>query len=447
MKRQAVAWTVAFGLLAGGMPAWADDAETQALKAEVESLKSRLAQLEAKISEEGKGALIPPTGGEGISSIGEKAGPALLELPSGLQGLGMSGYVDVSYIYNFAESDPGSGSRTNRGRVFDTEPGGFTIHAAELVLEKPVTDAMPIGGRMDIFAGDDADLIGATGLTDPTDTLTTGDQTLTSDDTDQFDLQQAYVTARAPIGAGIDFKVGKFVTLLGAEVIESPANWNFSRSYLFGYAIPFTHTGALVSYPLLGELGSVTGGVVNGWDNVDDNNKAKSLLGNITLTPLEGVTVGVNGITGAEVGSDNRNDRSVIDLVGTWQATDQLTLMANWDFGHQSVGSGTFDGREWTGLALYGKYDLTPTWSLAGRWEWFDDKDNFRTAFTTLDGTSPSDIDFYGYTLTSQWKLHEHVLARLEYRHDKADEDVFFHDGAGFINYQDTVAAELIYHF
>ncbi|MBI3087285.1 MAG: porin [Candidatus Omnitrophica bacterium] len=419
--------------------AWADEPETASLKAEIEVLKDRLASLERQMA---SAQLTGTTG------IGEKAGlPALLELPSGLQGLAMSGYADVSYIYNFAESDAGEG-RTNRGRVFDNDPNGFTPHAFELVFEKPITDSMPLGFRADLFFGDDADTFGATGLTDANDAEGT--------DNDQVDLQQAYITARAPIGEGIDFKVGKFVTLLGAEVIESPANWNFSRSYMFGFSIPFTHTGALASYPL-GEWGSVTGGVVNGWDIVDDNNKAKSLIGNITLTPLEGVTLSFNGITGAEQAGDNRNDRTVFDFVGTWQPMEKLTLMANYDYGHESglvqgtgaACSGAVDceAANWQGLALYAKYDLTDTWSLAGRWEWFDDKDNVRTLLTSIGGGIPTDIDFYEWTLTSQWKLYEHVLARLEYRHDKSSERVFFHDADGFTDYQDTLAAELIYHF
>jgi hypothetical protein len=221
---------------------------------------------------------------------------------------------------------------------------------------------------------------------------------------------------------------------------------------MFGFSIPFTHTGVLATYPL-GEIGSVTTGLVNGWDIVDDNNKAKTLIGNLTVTPAEGVSLLFTGITGAEQASNSRDKRTVFDFVGTWQALENLAFMANYDYGFESAGASTgFDSKNWTGLALYTKYDLTPTWSLAGRWEWFDDKDNFRTALTsapTVAGPltfTPTDVDFYGYTLTSQWKLHEHVIGRLEYRHDKADENVFLHDGA-FNNYQDTIAAEVIYHF
>ncbi len=431
-------WRMALALsvLAAGTPVWADT-EDDALKAEIQVLKDRLSRLEGQV------ATRQSAGMTGISSIGEKAGPALVELPSGLQGLGISGFVDLSYIYNFAEPDAGA-SRTNRGRVFDTQPNGFVPQAAEIVFEKPETDTMPIGFRTDLYFGDDAELTHSSGLFASTDAV---------------DLQQAYVTAKAPIGDGLDFKLGKFVTLLGAEVIESPANWNFSRSYMFGYAIPFTHTGVLATYPL-GEWGSVTGGVVNGWDMVDDTNIAKTLIGNLTLTPVGGVTLAFNGITGAEHTGENRNDRTVFDFVGTWKALDQLTVMANYDYGHESgvepvvgtAGGGTgFDTGNWQGLALYGKYDLTPTWSLAGRWEWFDDKAGVRTGLGTVDlatgALGPNDVDYFEWTLTSQWALYEHVLARLEYRHDMAGERVFFRGAGEFTNRYDTIAAELIYHF
>ena len=379
MMRWGVMSMVGLSVLLAGAPVWAQD-DAAGTKAEIEVLRQRLERLERKLSEAESTSQLA-----GISGIGEKP-IALVGLPSGLQGLGISGFVDTSFIYNFAESDPGAG-RTNRGRVFDVNPGSFTIQAAELVLEKPMTDEMPIGFRTDLFFGDDAELIHSTGL-----------PTLAAGTTEAFDLQQAYVTARAPIGDGLDFKVGKFVTLLGAEVIESPANWNFSRSYLFGFAIPFTHTGALATYPL-GELGSVTAGVVNGWDIVDDNNNFKSLIGNITLTPVSGLTLAANGITGAELAADNRNDRTVVDLVATWQPIEKLTLMANYDYGHQSgvtargvTATAGFDTGNWQGLALYAKYDLTDAWSLAGRWEWFDDKNNIRTGLTGPGGATDLQI-------------------------------------------------------
>ncbi len=47
--------------------------------------------------------------------------------------------------------------------------------------------------------------------------------------TEKFDLLEAYGSYMLPIGSGLTIKAGKFVTLLGYEVVESPNNLNFSR--------------------------------------------------------------------------------------------------------------------------------------------------------------------------------------------------------------------------
>src|SRR5436189_74782 len=84
-------------------------------------------------------------------------------------------------------------------------------------------------------------------------------------------LQAGVAEWRAPVGNGLDIKLGVWDTLVGYEVFESPNNPNFSRSY--GYFIePTHHTGVLLSYHVTDWL-SVSGGVANGWTGpVNDKN-------------------------------------------------------------------------------------------------------------------------------------------------------------------------------
>ena len=98
------------------------------------------------------------------------------------------------------------------------------------------------------------------------------DDTFPFRNTAKFDLQEAYVSYRYPVGTGLTLKAGKFVTLLGYEVIEAPNNLNFSRSFLFSFAIPLTHVGALLSYAPTDWL-TLTAGPVGGWDVADNNNR------------------------------------------------------------------------------------------------------------------------------------------------------------------------------
>ena len=74
------------------------------------------------------------------------------------------------------------------------------------------------------------------------------------------------VKFRIPVGNGLDIYAGKFVTFLGYEVIESPANLNFSRGLLFTNAIPLTHTGVYADYKF-NDTFEAKFGIVDGWNN------------------------------------------------------------------------------------------------------------------------------------------------------------------------------------
>ncbi|MBI4597591.1 MAG: porin [Candidatus Omnitrophica bacterium] len=397
----------------------AADPATAGLSAEIEVLKERLSKLENELTAQQAGA---------------EPGSAVVQLPSGFHGVQMSGFVDTSYTYNFNEPT----ARTNSFRVFDTRSGDFMINNAELVIEKPVSAEAPIGFRTDLNFGADAEVVGS---------VTTG----LGSQTDELDLQQGYVEYLAPIGNGLDLKFGKFVTLHGAEVIEAKDNWNFSRSYLFGFAIPFTHTGLRASYPWTEWL-TTCFGVNNGWDVVDDNNKAKTLEFSATLTPFERFSLISTYMLGAEQTSDSRDQRHLIDLVASYQPIDKLTLKLNFDYGAEQDAVDEAGGGDatWNGVALYAKYDITDKWSMAGRWEVFNDQDGVRTAVNSAasspTGDPITDLRLMEWTFTTEYKLNAHLIARLEYRVDQANEQVFRHH-QGLDNAQNTLAVEFIAPF
>src|ERR1035438_9323190 len=77
----------------------------------------------------------------------------------------------------------------------------------------------------------------------------------------------------------------KFVSSAGAEVIETNQNFNYSRSLIYVWAEPYSHTGFRLQYPVGAHFtGSFQ--VVNGWNNVEPIN------GNIDVF---GVRSGVHG--------------------------------------------------------------------------------------------------------------------------------------------------------
>ena len=92
----------AYCLVVSAGVASAEDPSMAGDKAELQLLRARLEKLEKRVEEADAKQLT------GVSDIGQKPGAAIMMLPSGIQGLGMSGYVDTSYVYNFEHPDPGT---------------------------------------------------------------------------------------------------------------------------------------------------------------------------------------------------------------------------------------------------------------------------------------------------------------------------------------------------
>lgn len=426
---------------------WADS-DTDSLKAEVEALKSRLAQLEAKLAEP------QVKTGEGGGHTAAESAPSV-SVPSLMSGIGISGYVDSIYSYNFnAPDDISTGTGNNVARVFDRHPNSFNLNAAQLTFKKPVSADSRVGFVTEILAGNDSELITSTGLG------TTGDE---------FDLKQAYAEILVPTSNAIkglndiDLKVGKFVTMAGAEVIESKDNWNTSRSILFGYAIPFTHTGIRGTYTFNNGW-DLCLGVNNGWDVTDDNNNGKTIethfgFNNIALPGDSSLTVGLQGYFGPEAAGDDHSYRNLLDVVAIYKTPwKPLTLMYNYDYASQeniladpdSSLATLVNDSNWQGHAAYARIDINDQWSISSRFEYFEDQDHVRVVVPT--GTPAGDA-YWEITGTLEYRPWKNTITRLEYRHDDANQPVF-HDGGvldlgvgPFSDTQDTISGEVMFIF
>ncbi len=449
-----------------GVPsAWAQDAKDK----EIQEMRERLDRLEKELGVKKEAAPAPaaaPAPGapaapaEAPQSIGDRIKSledAIKSTPlfSVIKDWQFGGHVATSYNYNF--NDPKS--RNNVFRVFDDKANQFDINQAELWIEKPTSDASRIGFGLDFVIGRDAKKIHSLGLG-----ISAGDDATKSD---VFDLTQAYVTYKAPIGNGLDLKVGKFVTLHGSEVIRRTGDYQVSRSLLFGFAIPFTHTGIMATYAVNDWL-TLTGGIVNGWDNTDDNNNDKSFHGMVTITPIKDLTFTIGGTWGAEArfaGDDaNGPKRGLFDLVATYKPIPPLTLSLNFDYGDQdkgvfqNVATGELKSASWYGVAGYAQYDLTDKLSVGLRGEYFVDEQGFRLGFASADPTNPGNplrVNLWEMTLTGRYKLLDHLFASVEYRHDEATDGRQVFDDGGLDSFgiqkksdsQDTIAFELVYQF
>ena len=82
-------------------------------------------------------------------------------------------------------------------------------------------------------------------------------------------------------------------------MIETNQNWNYSRSLLFYYAIPYYHFGARAKYTF-NDKWSVTGFVTNGWNNVASTNTGKTGGPSIAWNATKKVTLTETYLGGPE---------------------------------------------------------------------------------------------------------------------------------------------------
>jgi hypothetical protein len=210
----------------------------------------------------------------------------------------------------------------------------------------------------------------------------------------------------------------------------------------FGFAIPFTHTGLLTSYTFSPQF-KATLGAVNGWDNVIDSNDGKSVTGSLAFTPVDQFAFSLNGIYGAEQPNRGGSKRGVIDAIATIKPIDNFAVILNYDYGNES--KLTPDTTEWQAFSGILTYDLPDVLALpigfALRGEFFDDADGTRI------GTGTGYQNDWEVTGTFKVVLAEGLMARAEYRYDKAKHPAFLRNVGGLQQDQQTVSAELSYVF
>jgi hypothetical protein len=345
---------------------------------------------------------------------------AAAALPKWFDELSVNAFVSTAYEYNSNRPTTGASSY----RVFDFSDNSFNLDVAELVVQIPASKPNDAGFRVDFAAGNSIPQI-----------TKTQDQNAA-----QFDLQQAFASYIAPLGSGLRFDVGKYITHMGYEVIEGydGYNDNYSRSILFGYAIPFTHTGIKASYAFSSKVAGMVE-VVNGWDLLRDNNRSKSVGAQLTLTPVAPLQVLLNWIGGPEIANDNHSNRNVFDVVAILKPTSILTLGLNGDYGKENGTSLVNPGSDatWKGIAGYATLALTNKFSVALRGETFHDEDGVRLGTGTKATLSE-------VTFTPAYKFTDHVLLRAEARYDTANQPILAKRGT-LADKQTTVAANVIF--
>lgn len=265
-------------------------------------------------------------------------------------------------------------------------------------------------------------------------------------------LEQAYASIRAPVGNGWDFKVGKFVSILGYEVMERPANMNTTFGLIFNQ-LPLYYTGVLSSYKFDEHIDGKLG-VVNG-SNSDNNTTTNpndgdgcALLAALNFTAPGGnanwsnnfqYSTGYdnNTATGTGNSSEGYNNGGGSVSAYTWYynswgnwapkfAEDKLLLAFNtvWFVKSGNTTGPTTVNSSVYGVGAYAKYQFNDWFSLASRGEYLGSNNDLKfgtqgnPSTSVQNGGHVTGTNLWEYTLTAGFNVIDNLLLRAEYRMD-----------------------------
>ena len=349
-------------------------------------------------------------------------------------GISISGFLDSAY--NWSSNHPHSPTDIS-GRIFNKDYNRIEFNNFNLTLDKPEKD-WGVGFHLSGMFGREAELLRESTLwgknfhKEPS-----------------AELFESYVTTTIPVGEGLQFKGGLFVTLLGAEIISQPGsyNYNITNSFDFFYAIPFRHLGGLFTYPVLKTL-SVTGGLVTGWDDPHDNNHVPSFLGGVNFTPADSFALASSLVVGPEQRNNNGRQRVTWSNVATIKPMDSLTLLLDYTFGAEAKAPTPTGNRQsyWHTISGVASYDWTDRFSTALRAEAFLDLQAART-FGFAATKTIHNVALGEFTLTGTYKFTKMLLGRAEVRQDFANRAVFQRGSGNADANQTTMAVQMLYQF
>lgn len=331
----------------------------------------------------------------------------------------LSGYVDTSAHWNFGTGNANLPPYTPNAQPGGTKADGFNLDVVALTLNKPP-------GEEPWSAGYNATLLFGPDAVGYNTSFLGAHQAAARD----FSLKDTYVDLHAPLGNGLDLKLGTFTETLGYEVYEAGNNPNYTRSY--GYMIePTQLTGLLAAYQLCPAL-LLNAGVADTW-NAGVNARSfpakaesfKTYIASMALTAptnwgvLSGSTLSGGVINGWD--ALNQVDKTSL-YVGTTFNTPISNLKAGLAYDYAILGPnnlGVDSAAEASGYqnaaGVYLNWQATPKLAFNTRGEYFS-----QSGYLAGAGLAKSAVEL---TETVQYDLWKNVIARAEFRWDHATDD------------------------
>lgn len=234
--------------------------------------------------------------------------------------------------------------------------------------------------------------------------------------------------------ANIGFKISKSKNLwidagimpshIGWETAVGKDNFNLTRS-LAAENSPYFETGAKISYTSESGKWFLSGLILNGWQRIAriEDNQTLAFGHQITYKPNEKITINSSSFVGNDKPNSEKKMRYFHDfyVINQWNGKFQTIL--GFDLGAEQKERGSSSYNAWFSPNFLAKYQLNEKTAIAGRVEYFSDKNNVIIAPQNNLG-----FKVLGLSANVDYQIQKNILWRLEARNFSSKDALFLKD-------------------
>lgn len=247
-------------------------------------------------------------------------------------------------------------------------------------------------------------------------------------------IQEAFAGVRIAPTLWIDG--GIFFSHMGMESFISRDNPTYTRSLVADYS-PYYQSGVKLTWAASPKVTAQLD-VVNGWQNISENNAGKGVGARVDYTPTPSATLSYYNFFSQEAGTRLR----ALNGVGAKATVGRLTVLGELDGGMQDAASNTTasSSTTWYGFTVLARAEVSATAALSARIERFDDRDQTIIGTGSLGGIANPAFRANGASLGVDWSPQSRVMWRTEVRGFLNDRALFADGASGTPSKRDLFA-------
>jgi len=234
-------------------------------------------------------------------------------------------------------------------------------------------------------------------------------------------IYEANAGVKLSKNANLWLDAGVFSSHIGFESAVSKDCWVLTRN-ISSENTPYYESGAKITYVTNDGKFTAAAFYLNGWQRITRQNGNSQPAGGVQLTwkPTDKITVNYSNYLGTEGVDSVRVTRFYHNVYGIFQVTDQFGLTLGFDYGTQQKAKGSNDKNEVLSPVAIAQYKINNKWAIAGRAEYYQDKDGVFIATGTANGFKTT-----GYSLNLDYAPISNAVIRLEGKMYSSKDKIF----------------------